>query len=252
MKSLIFLVGIFLTASLHAQEYKVSKNSGRLEIREVNHVTVEGHSGSEIIFTTTSPNGDRDDRAKGLRAISSMGLEDNSGIGLSVVIKGEIVEVQQLKKTDGPKIKILVPKGVTVSYTHSSPYGDQIRIQNFQGEVQVSTVHNGVVLHNTNGPLSIKTVHGDIDASFNGAPTASVVLESVHGHVDVAIPPNAKANLTLSSKWGEMLVDPDFKIEPDKTGEFVTYSEKITSKLNGGGSNMTLSSQHDNVYLRKN
>lgn len=245
-------MGIFLTTTLHAQEYKVPKSSGRLEIREVNHVTVEGHSGNEIIFTTTSPNRDRDERAKGLRAISSMGLEDNSGIGLSVVTKGEVVEVQQLKKTDGPKIKILVPRGVTVSYSHSSPYGDEIRIQNFAGEVQVSTVHNGVVLQNATGSLSIKTVHGNIDASFSNAPTAKVVLESVHGHVDVGIPSGAKANLTLSSKWGEMLVDPDFKIEPENAGEFVKYSERITSKLNGGGSEITLSSQHDNVYLRKN
>jgi hypothetical protein len=253
MKKLILIVvsGLGIMSSLYAQEYKVSKNSGRLEIREVNHVSIEGYNGNEIVFTSRDNDRDDDERAKGLRALSSLGLEDNTGLGLSVVNKGDVVEVQQLKKTEGPEIKIMVPKGVVVSYTHSSPYGDEIEVKNFEGEIQISMVHNDVVLTNTSGPTTVKTVHGDIDASLGTALSASVVLESVHGHVDVALPVTTKANLILSTNWGEMLVDPDFKIELDKTGTFVNYSDKIRGKLNGGGTEITLTSHHDNVYLRK-
>jgi len=244
-------LGFLLKCNLFAQEYKVSKNTGRLEIREVNHVAIEGYNGNEIVFTSSDGDRGEDERAKGLRALSSLGLEDNSGLGLSVVDKGNVVEVQQLKKTEGPEIKILVPKGVVVSYSHSSPYGDEVRISNFEGQVEISTVHNGVVLTNTTGPVSVKTVHGDIDASLSSTLKAPVTLESVHGHVDLAIPVTAKANLTLSTNWGEMLVDPDFKIELDKRGNFVNYSDKMTGKLNGGGTDITLTSHHNNVYLRK-
>src|SRR5688572_31395905 len=108
-------LGFFWTGVAIAQEYKLNKNSGTLEIREVNHVTIEGHAGNEIIFSS-SDDGDVDDRAKGLRVIGSMGLEDNTGIGLSVMDKGSIVEVRQLVETDGRDIKILVPKNVIVSY----------------------------------------------------------------------------------------------------------------------------------------
>jgi hypothetical protein len=247
---LSLVLGAFMTGSLIAQEYKVSKATGRLEIKEVNHVSIEGHSGSEIIFTSRSHDRERDARAQGLRALSSLGLEDNTGLGLSVLDKGNTVEVQQLKKTDGPDIKIMVPKGVVVSYTHTSPYGGKIDIKNFEGEIEVSTVHNGVMLTNTSGPTSVKTVHGDIDASL-GAPVKPVSLQSVHGHVDLALPVGTKASLTLSTKWGEMLVDPDFKIELDRTGNFVNYSDKISGKLNGGGTEISLTSHHNNVYLRK-
>lgn len=236
--------------NLQAQEYKVSKSTGTLEIREVNHVSIEGHSGNEIIFTSRDRDRDDDERAKGLRALSSLGLEDNTGLGLSVVDKGNVIEVQQLKKTDGPNITIMVPKGVVVSYTHSSPYGNEIEVTNFAGEVKISTVHNGVVLNNTTGPMSIKTVHGDIEASLGTAPTASAVFESTHGHVDVAMPVNTKADLTLSTHWGEVLVDPDFKIQIESNG-LVKYSDKISGKLNGGGTDITLTSHHNNVYLRK-
>lgn len=250
ISSLVF--GLLITGSMYAQEYKVAKSTGRLEIMEVNNISIEGHNGNVIIFTSRNNEHDDDGRAKGLRALSSLGLEDNTGLGLSVVDKGNVIEVQQLKKTDGPDIKILVPRGVIVSYNHSSPYGDEIEIKNFEGEISISTVHNGVVLTNTTGPMSIKTVHGDIDASLGSAFKSPVALESVHGYVDVAFPVATKANLTLITNWGEILVDPDFKIEIDKTGNFVNYSDKIRGKINGGGMDITISSQHNNVYLRKN
>lgn len=249
---LTLVCGLFLISMAVAQEYKVSKSSGRLEIREVNHVSIEGHNGNEIIFTSTNPDRERDERAKGLRALSSMGLTDNSGLGLSILEKGDVVEVQQLKKTDGPKIKILVPRGVTISYSHASPYGDELRIQNFEGTIEVSMLHNDVELNNVSGPLSVKAVHGNIEAIFSGAPKGAVDLESAHGHVDVALPVAVKANITMRTQWGEILVDPDFKLELGKTGELVNYSEKISSKLNGGGTDISLTSRHHNVYLRKN
>ena len=235
----------------NAQEYKISKSSGTLEIREVNHVIIEGHNGNEIIFSSRDDDHDNDDRAKGLRAISSMGLEDNTGIGLSVMDKGNVVEVRQLKKMEGPDIKILVPKNVVVSYYHTSPHGDEIEIKNFEGKVEVSTVHNGVVLSNATGPLEIKTVHGDIDASFGAAVKGPINIESVHGHVDVALPVATKANMKLKTNFGEILVDPDFKFEIEKTGNMVKYSDNVSGKINGGGIEINLTATHDNVYLRK-
>jgi hypothetical protein len=245
------VAGLIIAGTINAQEYKVARSTGSLEISEVNDVTIEGYSGSEIIFTSRGHEKDDDERAKGLRAISSLGLEDNTGIGLSVVTKGEIIEVHQLKKTDGPDLTIKVPKGVKVSYSHSSPYGDEIKFKDFEGEIEVSTVHNGVVLTNTSGPMSIKTVHGDIDASLGAVLKSPVSIASTHGHVDVALPLATKASLKLGTSHGEILVDPDFKIEFDRAGDYVRYSDRVTGKINGGGIEIELASNHNNVYLRK-
>jgi len=245
--------GLAITGIVSAQEYKVAKSTGTLDIREVNSVTIEGTTGNEIVFTSRGyDKGDDDGRSKGLRAISSLGLEDNTGIGLSVVDKGSVIEVQQLKKMDGPDVTIKVPKGVKVVYTHTSPYGDEIKFKNFEGEIEVSTVHSGVVITNPGGPLEIKTVHGDIDASLGSAALKSPIsIESVHGHVDVALPVATKADMRLSTSWGEIFVDPDFKIEIEKKGDMVRYNDKLSGKLNGGGLDIELASTHNNVYLRK-
>ena len=235
------------------QDYKMAKNTGRLEIKELNHVTVEGYTGNEIIFSSNNEDRDEDEdkRSKGLRAVSSLGLEDNTGLGISVQDKGGIIEVYQLKKMDGPEITIKVPKGVVVSYSHSSPYGDDVSFKNIEGELEVTTVHNSVELNNVTGPISVKTVHGDIDATFSAPLKSPVLIASVHGHVDVAMPASTKAALRLGTSWGEIFVDPEFKIEFDQKSGMVKHSDNLSGKINGGGLEVNLSSTHDNVYLRK-
>lgn len=245
------LCALLLTGIVSAQEFKIAKSTGRLEIREVNHVAIEGTTGNEIIFISKDNNREDDDRAKGLRAISSGGLEDNTGLGLSVVDKGSVIEVRQLKKMDGPNITIKVPKGVTVSFEHDSPHGSDVEFKNVEGEIQVSAVHNSIILTNPTGPVNIKTIHGDIDASFTSV-SKTISLNSIHGHVDLAIPETAKAALKLGTTYGEIFVDPDFKIDVEQANDLVKYSsDNVKGKINGGGVEVSLSSTHNNVYLRK-
>jgi hypothetical protein len=252
MKNILTIAfAFFVTNLVFAQEFKLAKSTGRLEIKEVNHVVIEGYAGNEIIFTAKNNDREKDERAKGLRAVSSLGLEDNSGIGLSVVDKGNVIEVQQLKKVDGPEILIKVPKGVIVSYTHSSPYGNKVEFKNIESEIEVSTVHSGVLLNNVTGPMTVNTVHGDIEGSLSANLKNPVSIISVHGHVDIAIPVGTKANLNLGTVYGEIFVDPDFKIEVEKTGNMVKYSDNVAGKINGGGLDIKISSTHNNVYLRK-
>jgi hypothetical protein len=249
---LIIALGVMMAATVAAQEYKIAKTTGRLEIVEVNHVTIESTTGKEIIFVGQSNRGDDDERAKGLRAISGAGLEDNTGLGLSAVDKGgDILEVRQLKKMDGPHITIKVPKEVKVLFAHTSPHGDAVEFKNFDGDLQVHSVHSGVRLNNVGGRINIQTVHGDVDASLGLPMTREVNIKSIHGHVDVALPVNTKADLVLYTKFGEILVDPDFKLEIEKMGDMVRYNDRVSGKINGGGIPIYLSSEHNSVYLRK-
>jgi hypothetical protein len=248
----IFGLALLITASVNAQEYKIAKSSGKLVIKEVNNVTIEGYSGNEIVFSSLDGARDKDKRAEGLRSISSMGLEDNTGIGLAVQDKGNTIEVYQLKKMDGPRVKIMLPKGVTVSYSHTSPHGDDVTFKNVESEIEVSTVHNDVRLENVTGPMTVKTVHGEIEANLASDLKSPVSIISVHGLVDITIPAALKTNISLSTSYGEIFVDPAIKIEFDGPKDWTVYgSNKISGKINGGGLDLTLSSAHGNIYLRK-
>lgn len=252
-KKLFFaLVAMSSFSTLRAQEYKLAKSSGKLVIKEVNQVTIEGYGGNEILFSSMDGSRDKDDRATGLRAVSSMGLEDNTGIGIAVLDKGTTYEVYQLKKMDGPRVKIMVPKGVSIYYSHTSPHGSDVKFKNVEGEIEVSTVHNGVHLDNVTGPMNIKTVHGEIEADFSSNLKSPNSLSSTHGLVDVTMPVAIKATMTMSTSWGEIFVDPAFKMEVESKGDFVKYSSsKVNGKINGGGLEISLGSTHNNIYLRK-
>jgi hypothetical protein len=253
MKKIIIVVGIVMAAIsvATAQEFKLAKTSGRLEIH-IGRVTVEGHSGNEIIFSSRDRDRDEDDgRAKGLRAINSLGLEDNTGLGINVADKGNVVEVYQLKKMNSPEIKILVPKGVIISYEHSSQYGSEATFRNLENEIEISTYYNSVELENVTGPVTAKVIYGHIDANFSQNVKGPLSLISIYSHVDVTLPLATKANLKLSTSYGEIFVAPEFKIDIDKDGEMVRYSDKVNGKINGGGMSIDIRSDYSKVYLRK-
>jgi hypothetical protein len=253
-KKVLGIIGLSLmiTVSLSAQEYKVSKSSGKLVIKEVNNVTIEGHSGNEIVFSSLDGGREKDERAQGLRSISAMGLEDNTNLGLSVQDKGNTIEVYQLKKMGGPKVKILVPKGVSVSLSHTSPHGSDVRFKNVESEIEVSTVHNEVELINVTGPMTVRTTHGKIEADLSANAKGPISIVSVHGLVDITLPTAIKANVNMSTSYGEMFVDPAIKIEFEGSNDWTRYgANKINGKINGGGLDLTLSSTHNNIYVRK-
>ncbi len=245
-------LALVIIGAANAQEYKINKSTGRLEIREVNNVTIEGYNGNEIVFSSLDNYREKDPRSAGLRAISGNGLEDNTGIGLAVRENGSTYEVYQLKKMDGPRVKILVPKGVTVSYYHTSPHGSDVKVRNLESELEVSTVHSSIRLDNVSGPMSVKTVHGKVEVDFGANIKGPLYFSSTHGLVDVALPTSIKATVSMSASHGEIFVDPALNLEVPKTGEWVKYgSSKIEGKINGGGLEITLGTSHGNIYLRK-
>jgi len=251
-KVLTLALGLIIASTVSAQEYKFAKSTGRLEINAVNNVTIEGYNGNEIVFSSLDGSRERDSRAAGLRAISANGLEDNTGVGLAVRENGTTYEVYQLKKMDGPRVKIMVPKGVSVSYRHTSPYGSEFKARNIESEVEVSTIHNGIVLDNISGPVNARTAHGKIEVVLNDNFKGPIYFSSTHGLVDVAMPASAKADVSMSAGHGEIFLDPNLKLEVPKTGEWTRYgSSKVEGKMNGGGIEVSLGTSHGNIYLRK-
>lgn len=250
-KLMLAVMALFATAITYAQEYKVAKNSGRLEIL-TGKVTVEGHNGNEIIFSSNRDHHEKDERAEGLRSVNSLGLEDNTGLGINVSEKDGVVKVQQLKKMDAPDILIKVPKGVIVAFRHESQYGGDVTFRNMENEIEVSAQYNSISLENITGPLTVKAIYGGVDAVFGSVIKNPISIISVYGHVDVSLPAATKADVKMSTSYGEILVAPEFKIDVAKsTTGLISYSDQVTGTINGGGVKMDLSANYGKIYLRK-
>ena len=254
MKKKIILVGIvfLFSSTLWGQEYKLKVSGNKtLNLQELNHVVVEGYDGAEVVFSTESESEADPERAEGLTAINAMGLKDNSGIGLSVTESGESIDVIPLSRRSDRRYIIKVPQNVKIKYEHSTPYGSQLKVKNVSAEIEASTKHNAIFLENVTGPVTINTVHGNVDAIFttvNQASPTSII--SAHGLIDVALPSNTKANLSMDSNWGELFTDMTIEMEQSEDG-LKSYSSNVKGTINGGGVSIKLSSAHGNIYLRK-
>src|SRR5436190_8648687 len=249
MKNRIYIIMVCMTLSsltLHAQDYKVAKSTGRLEIN-IGRVDVEGTTGNEIIFSSGDRDREKDERAKGLKEVNSMGLDDNTGLGINVSEKGDVITVRQMKKMNSPKIRIQVPKGVIVSYGYESQYGGEVTFKNMENEIEVAAQYNSIAMENCSGPVTAKTIYGHVEADFSANTKGPVSIVSIYGFVDVTLPQSTKANLRMNTSYGEIYVAPEFKIEMDRSGE----NERMTGKINGGGMSVDLSCSYGKVYLRK-
>lgn len=246
------IITLFVLTNAFAQEYKIKVSGSKtLNIKDVNKVNVEGYEGSEIIFTTVEKRSSRSERAEGLTAIGAMGLEDNTGIGLSVKESGEVIEVQPMSKRSGGRYLIKVPSNVKIYYEHSSNYGSKFNVSNISSEIEISTNYNSINLENVTGPMTINTVHGKVEVVFSTVNQSNPIsIVSIHGLIDVSLPANTKANIRMSSGWGEIYTDLDINFD-QTANEMRSKSTKVSGKLNGGGVTIDLSTSHNNIYLRE-
>ena len=246
---MVAMLAFGTTATMAQNEYSIAaKANTKLVLEEVNEVSIEGYSGSEIVFEATNLDRDDSERASGLRAINSLGLDDNTGIGLSVIESNGELRVLQISRNSDTKYKIKVPTNTAVSYTHSTHFGDDIYLKDLGGELEISTTFNDLKLDDVTGPMTISSVHGDVEVGFSTVSQSNPIsIASVHGLVDVSISEGTKANLKLSSGWGEIYTNLDIAFDQAEKKS----NSKILGKINGGGIDMSLSSSHGNVYLRK-
>jgi len=106
-----------------------------------------------------------------------------------------------------------VPKGVIVYFEHESQYGGTATFKNMENEIEVSANYNSVELENVTGPLTVKAWYGGVDATFNQNVKGPISIVSIYRHVDVALPLATKANLKMTTSYGEIFMAPELRLK---------------------------------------
>lgn len=264
--TLILLTAIVSLAGAQDRQFKLAKKTGTLNIKFPG-VQVQGYDGNEIVFSAAAiKEADKDDRAAGLKLVTGSGLTDNTGLNLSVVEKDGIIDVNEVSKDNREAIIIKVPNSMAVSITTSGiMYSHRaVDVKDFKGNLQVNTMYNAISLQNITGPVTAKTIYGELNADFASMVKGPVSLISVYKFVDVTIPANLKANVDMSTKNGNIYAADGLTIqrvpakeERNKDGEDVsiltelTRATNIVGTLNGGGLDLILRTSFGKIYLRK-
>jgi hypothetical protein len=205
---LLLLVG----HSFAQKEFKLPKSTGKLTISNISNLTVEGYDGKEIIFNAAGkPEKIDDPRAAGLSALSNSGF-DNTGIGISITERENSVIVAPIKA--GVALKVKVPQGMALSIKTSGLANQDsvIMLNNIKSEVDASTQYESFKLVNVTGPISLKTLYGNIEGKLTNTFKGPISLVSVYGFVDVSIPESAKADLSISTQYETLYASKDLKL----------------------------------------
>lgn len=92
--------------------------------------------------------------------------------------------------------------------------------------------------------ISLETISGDIEIKgLNGAVRA----KTISGFVDLDRKASAAANLDFRSVTGEIYTDFDIKLDEKST----SYSKKVRTGLNGGGSDVVAETVSGDIFFRK-
>ena len=248
---LVITFGLASWMTAQGQEYKVKRSTGKL-IVNLPAVSIEGYNGNEIIFSSQHKQVEADPRAAGLETINNAGYRDNSGLGISIVEKGTTVEVNEV--TENLDIKILVPKGLIVSFVWNKvTAGAKAIFRNMENEIEIESYDDSILLENITGPLTVRSIYGAVDVVFRAPVKGPVFIAAIHSTIDVAIPVDTKVNVLFNNLFSPIMVAPEFKIEMEKQ-EKEPENKLITSirgKLNGGGPDFWLSAKYGKIYLRK-
>ncbi|MDQ8003673.1 MAG: hypothetical protein REI64_02670 [Pedobacter sp.] len=221
MKKITLIASALLLTVVQAfaqKEFKLAKSSGKLVINNIPNLKVEGYDGKEIIFSAaTKKNGKTEDpRAAGLSALSSSGF-DNTGIGISVTEKESVAIVSPVERD--VKLTVKLPQGVALSIkTSGFAHGDStvIVLNNLKSEIDASTQYENFNLTNVTGPISLKSLYGNIEGKLTPSFKGPISLVSVYGFIDVTVPDQAKANLTISSQYENLYAAKDLKLVMDE------------------------------------
>lgn len=252
IKVALAVLALLTSGSLVAQNYSVeigSASTTTIIIKEVNRVSVEAYDGKTVEISNSEGNS-QPERAAGLKPLSARG-EDNTGIGLNVQKEGDEVTIFQAARRAQGKYTIKVPKNVRVKIEHTGSHeGSKIEVYGIAGEIEVSGRHNSVYLEDVTGPALVNTVYGSVKAVFSefsqAGPTS---LVSVYSDVDVTLPGNTKANVTITTPYGEAYSD--MNIAFPKSNDLRKLSSAIKGTINGGGVELEIKASYTNAYLRK-
>lgn len=256
MVAFVFGNSTDVTCQSSKKEHKTSMTSGTVNIIDIDALIIEGYNGSEVVVATMVENTEKDDRSAGLKLMNSLGLEDNTGFGISVKKDGNNLNIRQMSKTCScSEVTIKVPKGVNISVAHNNYNADGLLVKNVSSELEITTNYHDVRLEDVTGPMAVKTVYGSIDAKFNSlSQSGSVSLYSVYELVDVTIPEQSKMNVTLAAPSGNVYSNADLEIITNDISHSHGSCQSgttITGALNGGGVVFSVKSSYEDVYFRQ-
>jgi len=153
----------------------------------------------------------------------------------------------------------------TVGGVFSGIIEGDVSVRDFSGIIEVNTVQGNINAENIDGEVIASTVEGDINITFNRLnKERTLYFSTVNGDIDITFPKGTNADIMTRTMEGDVYSGFDGDVTLGKVTEDETATTEsqnnfnnifqpnhITTRINGGGQNIYLSTIDGNVYIRK-
>ena len=155
-------------------------------------------------------------------------------------------------------IEVRVPRGATLDL--STVNDGDVTAENVTGDFAVTNVNGEIHLTGLTGSGEIRTVNGNVEASFARPPDDMTSFHTVNGDLDVTFPNDLSADLELRTMHGDVLTDFEVESVPqpptvDRTrsgGRAVMRMNRATAlRVGTGGETHSFNTLNGDIYIRK-
>jgi hypothetical protein len=198
-------------------------------------------------------------QAEKARGMKSLQVESS---GLTIEEEENVVNVSVEEGKRAVDLVIQVPFSTSLRLSCRDDERG-VTVDRVDGEIEVDTSDGPIVLTNISGPVVADSSDGEIKAVFGKVtPGKPMSFSAMDGDVDITLPPDVKASLKMKTDEGQIFTDFDVQLTPSQQkkeederregGSYrVTYEKVTLGLINGGGTEIQLTTYEGNIYIRK-
>lgn len=214
MKKLIIISAFFasiVTFGQNPRQYKTNFSGANKRVHILsgaNQLTVEGHTGNEVIIEVEPSNKELPEEAEGLRVITA-GAVDNTGIGANVTTEDNVLKIKLPKSKYFGNFRVKIPKDLAITIKESGYAYGKWFIGGLNGEVEINSSYSTINIKGISGPLLARCGYGKVSVVYDKLNQTKPNAISASGSADITLPADTKANLRLESDYGDIFTDFD-------------------------------------------
>ncbi len=183
-------------------------------------------------------------------------------MGLTVEEEDNVIQVRVEEGKRAVDLIIQVPFSTSLQLSCRDDERG-VTVERVNGEIEVDTSDGPIVLTGVSGPVVADSSDGEIKVVFGKiTPGKPMSLSAMDGDIDITLPLDVKASLKLKTDEGQIFTDFDVQLTPsqqkkeederkDGGGYRVTYEKVTLGLINGGGTEIQLTTYEGNIYIRK-
>ncbi len=179
---------------------------------------------------------------------------------LAVTRNGNSIEITERKPT--AELLNSVTKGNSVTITHNDDAnwdwgGGRMKVKAYLEvtvpadlSITAETLYGGIEASGVRLMPAAESTYGTVEVVFaSDCVISNLNYKSEYQSVDVALPADIMADITLTTDYGNMYSDFDYRVPASRNG--LKRDGKLIGTINGGGIPVSLTATYQNIYLRK-